>query len=174
VIVILRIPRVKEALGEVAVNLLAKTMLNNKDYHLFRNVTLPGKDGIMRIDHVIVSPYGIFVIETKHMRGWIFGSPDHQAWTQQIHKHTSTFQNPLHQNEQHLQALADLLHVSRMKMYSVVAFVGASTFKTPMPENVTQGRGWIRFIKSRKRPLLSAEEVARIRRDIAALLRLTP
>jgi restriction system protein len=28
----------------------------------------------MQIDHVVVSPYGVFVIETKAMDGWIFGS----------------------------------------------------------------------------------------------------
>lgn len=172
-IVILKTPRVKGMLGEGAVNLMAKVMLNKKDYHLITNVTLPCKDGTTQIDHVVVSPYGVFVIETKNMKGWIFGSPDQRTWTQKIYKHTSTFQNPLHQNERHLQALADLLHISRVKMYSVVAFVGESTFKTPMPENVTEGSGWIRFIKSRKRPLFSDEEMAGIIRDIEAV-RLTP
>jgi hypothetical protein len=170
---ILRTPKIKGLFGESVVNLMAKVMLNKDDYHLIRNVTLPTGDGTTQIDHVIVSPYGVFVIETKNMKGWIFGSPNQKTWTQKIYKHTNTFQNPLHQNEKHIQALADLLRISRVKMYSVVAFVGASTFKTQMPENVTQGRGWIRFIKTKNRPVFSNEEVARMIRGIEAV-RLTP
>jgi restriction system protein len=171
--VILKAPKVKGMLGEGAVNLMAKVMLNRKDYHLIRNVTVPTKEGTTQIDHVIVSPYGIFVIETKNMRGWIFGSPNQKSWTQRIYRRTSTFQNPLHQNEKHIQALVDLLSLRRDQMYSVVAFIGDSTFKTPMPDNVTEGRGWMRFVKSRKRPQFSDEEVARIIRDIQAI-RLKP
>ena len=44
--------------------------------------------------------------------------------------------------------------------FSLVVFVGDSTFKTPMPDNVVHGFGYIRYIKSKKEPLLSETEVA--------------
>jgi hypothetical protein len=45
-----------------------------------------------------VSRYGVFVIETKNMKGWIFGDPQQKTWTQKIYRHTTKFQNPLLQN----------------------------------------------------------------------------
>ena len=36
---------------------------------------LPTEKGSTQIDHIVVSLYGIFVIETKNYKGWITGSP---------------------------------------------------------------------------------------------------
>ncbi|WP_339385147.1 nuclease-related domain-containing protein, partial [Vibrio paracholerae] len=40
------------------------------------------EDGTTQIDHIVVSKFGVFVIETKYMKGWIFGSKDQKQWTQ--------------------------------------------------------------------------------------------
>lgn len=53
--------------GEFVVNLSAKLFLDKQQYHLIKNVTLPTEDGSTQIDHVIVSKYGFFVVETKNM-----------------------------------------------------------------------------------------------------------
>lgn len=52
------------------------------------------------------------------------------------------------------------------QIFSVVVFVGDSTFKTEMPENVTYGKGYIRFIKSKKQPVLTEAEVENIKSKI--------
>jgi hypothetical protein len=64
----------KGVIGEWQVNLLIKFFLDKNNYHLIKNVTLPTEDGTTQIDQIIVSQYGIFVVETKNMKGWIFGS----------------------------------------------------------------------------------------------------
>jgi len=46
-----------------------------------------------------VSEFGVFVVETKNMKGWIFGSPHQRLWTQKIFRSSHKFQNPLHQQE---------------------------------------------------------------------------
>ena len=76
----------KGVMGEFQVNLLLKLFLSTDIYHLIKNVTLPTEDGTTQIDHILVSKYGIFVIETKNMKGWIFGSPNQKQWTQKIFK----------------------------------------------------------------------------------------
>lgn len=149
----------KGVMGEFIVNVAAKLMLDKNEYHLIKNVTLPTENGTTQIDHVIVSKYGIFVVETKNVQGWIFGSPNQSTWTQKIYKHTSKFQNPLHQNYKHVKTLESLLGLSDQQIHSLVVFVGDSTFKTKMPENVTYGAGYIRFIKSKTTPVLSTVEV---------------
>ncbi len=158
--------RFKGVMGEFGVNLTAKMMLDKNKYRLIKNVTLPTEDGSTQIDHIIVSIYGIFVVETKNMAGWIFGSPRQRVWTQRTYKHSSKFQNPLHQNHKHVKTLEALLGLNEQQIYSVVVFVGGSTFKTKMPENVTHGGGYIRFIKSKKQQIFSEIEVVEITKRI--------
>jgi Nuclease-related domain len=55
-------------LGELLVRLLAQFMLDKNTYHRVHNVTLLSPDGTTQIDHVFVSRFGIFVLETKYMQ----------------------------------------------------------------------------------------------------------
>ncbi len=153
IISFLKSPFMKGAIGEALVNLAAALFLDKNIYRLFKNVTLPTEDGTTQVDHVIVSPYGIFVIETKNLKGWIFGNAQQKMWTQQIYKHKSQFQNPLHQNYKHTQTLQSALEIEPSKLFSLVVFIGDSEFKTPMPENVVFAGGYIRFIKSKQQRL---------------------
>ena len=78
----------KGVTGEFIVNLSAKLFLDKQKYHLIKNVTLPTEDGSTQIDHIIVSKYGVFVVETKNMKGWIFGDANQKIWTQKIYTKT--------------------------------------------------------------------------------------
>jgi len=118
------------------------------------------EQGTTQIDHIIVSKYGIFVVETKNMKGWIFGSENQKQWTQQIFKHKSKFQNPLHQNYKHVKTLEACLNAKNDSIFSVIIFIGDSTFKTKMPENVRFARGGIEYIKSKTDIVFNEPEIA--------------
>lgn len=157
----------KGILGEWQVNLLIKLFLDKNEYHLIKNVTLPTfiddkEHGTTQLDHIIVSKYGIFVVETKNMKGWIFGSEHQKQWTQQIFKHKTKFQNPLHQNYKHIKTLESCLKLKAGSIFSVIIFVGDSTFKTKLPNNVTFARGGIEYIKSHKNVVYARDEVFEI------------
>jgi hypothetical protein len=149
----------KGIFGEFIVNIFAKWKLDKEVYHLIKNVTLPTEDGTTQIDHIIVSVFGVFVVETKNLKGWIFGSANQRMWTQQIFKHKNKFQNPLHQNYKHSKTLQSLLTLDDNQLHSVVVFIGVSTFKTDMPNNVTYGMGYIRFILSKTKKVLDLKQV---------------
>lgn len=159
VIQLSRLPWVKGYLGELQVRVLAALMLDSKIYHRVNNVTLKTPDGTTQIDHVVVSRFGIFAIETKNMGGWIFGREAQAQWTQKRFRRTFRFQNPLRQNFKHVMALETTLNVAPSTVHSVVVFVGRSTFKTEMPPNVTQGTGLIRFIKSFNQVVFTVAQV---------------
>jgi len=92
----------KGQIGELLVRLFIHLQLDKQTYRRLHNATLDTPDGTMQIDHVFLSPYGIFVLETKNMSGWIFGSEKQAHWAQTLYKHTFKFQNPLRQNYKHL------------------------------------------------------------------------
>lgn len=152
----------KGVLGEFIVNVFAKWKLDKDVYLLIKNVTLPTEDGTTQIDHIIVSIYGVFVVETKNIKGWIFGSPNQKMWTQKIYKHSNKFQNPLHQNYKHTKTLQTLLALEDNQLHSVIVFIGDSEFKTPIPDNVTYGMGYIRYIQSKTEAVISPEQVNEI------------
>lgn len=155
-------PRIKGILGEFFVHLILKLRLPRDTYHLIKDVTLPTEDGTTQIDHILVSKYGIFVIETKNMKGWIFGSSHQNQWTQKIYQHTSRFQNPVRQNYKHIKTIEKLLNIHADSIFSVIVFIGDSTFKTEMPDNVTYAGGCIRYIKSHAEVIFTTEQVLEI------------
>ncbi|WP_421386117.1 NERD domain-containing protein [Aeromonas veronii] len=158
---LIKTPRFKGMVGEVFINLGIRLFLDQREYHLLKDVTLPTPQGTTQIDHVIISRFGLFVIETKNIKGWIFGNPAHKSWTQQLYRRKHTFQNPLRQNYLHLMTLKSLLGLADHQLHSVIYFIGDCTFKTPMPANV-MNRGLIRYIKSKTTQVLTPAEVTRV------------
>ena len=158
---IFQTPWFKGVLGEALVKFTARLRLPDDIYHRLHNVTLPTPDGTTQIDHIFVSRFGIFVVETKNIKGWIFGGENQAQWTQKIFKKSFKFQNPLRQNYKHVKTLETALDVPTESIHSVVVFAGGSTFKSPMPANVTAGGGYITYIKSFSEPVLSELQVQR-------------
>ena len=114
---------------------------NYRDWIQLDDVLLPTGRGTTQIDHILVSPCGVFVIETKDMNGWIFGSPGQKEWTQiyrtnrrnrraGIRSERHRLYNPLRQNEGHAKALVRLRIVDRRWLRPVVVFVGDAQLRT--------------------------------------------
>ncbi|WEE77556.1 NERD domain-containing protein [Comamonas testosteroni] len=157
---VLRSPRFKGWRGERAVQAAIRRRLNPLIYVDMHNVTLPTADGgSTQIDHLIFSPYGLFVLETKNFQGWIFGTEKQREWTQQIFRKRSRFQNPLRQNYKHIKTLQSLLDIAPEHLHSVIAFVGDCEFKTEMPAHVTRGLGFVGHIQSFAQPVWSPEQM---------------
>ena len=153
-------PSLKGFVGEKLVAIGAKLTLPSPTYARFHDVTLPTPDGTTQIDHLFVSRFGVFVVETKNMSGWIFGG---ERWTQTFpRRRKSKFQNPLRQNYRHVKAVEEALASLSLpadSVRSVIAFVGDAELKTPMPRNVTVGFGFARYVKSFAEPMLSDKQV---------------
>ena len=138
------------------------------EYKVLNNVYLPQSDGTTaQIDHIVVSRYGVFVIETKNYSGWIFGNADDAEWTQTFYRKRSTFQNPLRQNDAHVFALVTNLRIDKSYFHNVVALTDTCEFMTMRPENVTSTRWIVEFILSFDEPLMTASQVDEIAEAIA-------
>lgn len=78
-------PKIRGAQGEKSVARRLKRLLSKK-YKVFNNIYLKLNDRTTEIDHLIVSIYGIFVVETKTYKGWIHGREKSEYWTQSFYK----------------------------------------------------------------------------------------
>lgn len=168
-LLVARLLRSRGKLGEYRVNTGLASHLDKNVYRLVEDVTLPVGDGTTQIDHLVVSRYGIFVIETKDMTGWIFGNPDQARWTQMIYGDRYRFQNPIRQNYKHVKTVQELLGLGRFQVIGVVAFVGRCRFKTPMPPAVVQGVfELVGFIRSKRAIVFDEDELPRLIEEIQA------
>lgn len=152
--------KLKGSMGELAVNHLALHRLGD-GYRVYKDLYLPRPDsnGTTQVDHIVVSIYGIFVIETKNYTGWIFGSEQSKYWTQCLKGGAKfRFQNPLHQNKLHVNALKKVLGLPAASFHSIVYFIGECTFKTSLPENVIL-RGLKNHILGHRDPVLTSQQV---------------
>ncbi len=165
---LLKTPKVKGLIGELFIRFLAKIKLPKDVYHAIHNVTLTTDNGTTQIDHIFVSQFGVFVVETKNMKGWIFGGEHQAQWTQTIFRVKNKFQNPLRQNYKHVKTLEAILQIPPEAIVSVVVFTGSCTLKTSLPANVTRDAGYIDYIKSYREPILSASQVKLITEQITS------
>jgi restriction system protein len=161
-ILISKSPRFKGARGERRVKRLIERRLNPAIYREFSNITVRIDGGTTQIDHIYVCPFGVLVIETKNMSGWIFGGRNQAQWTQTIYRNKVRFQNPLRQNYLHIKALERILGLPTGCFKSIIVFAGDCTFKTELPVEVRTTSDVIEYIHSIDARIFSDAQVNEI------------
>ena len=88
-----------------------KNVLNQleADYEVVTNVMVPGDRGMFDLGHVVVSPYGVFVITVKQTIGKIFGRKGDPEWEVKSGGSRDFIANPLWENRKHVNALEKLI-----------------------------------------------------------------
>ena len=156
----------RSAFSELRVYLTLKLHLPKKTYHIIKNVRLPTETSSKIIDYIIVSRYGLFMIQTKNMKGWIYAGQNQKQWTHKLHKRTRLFPNPLHESFDHIISLEGCLNIDVNTIQSVIVFDQNCEFKTTMPANATKARGCVNYIKLFSKKIYNENQVQRLVADI--------
>ncbi|MBG9654902.1 nuclease-related domain-containing protein [Cytobacillus firmus] len=118
----------KGELGEYKINIQLEQL--PKDYKYLSDLLIQNpkaKTGYSQIDHVVITPYGIMVIETKNYQGTIYGGKDRKTW---LVNGKFKFMNPFIQNYGHIQALKNFINSNyHNSIISFVSFTKRCTFK---------------------------------------------
>ena len=165
VLVLPALPKLAARVAKLRVHQRLKRALPASHYTVFRDVALrcdtPSGPETIPFDHLVVSPYGIFVIETNPCSGWIFGRERDPVWTRIHYRIKRNFQNPLIQGRVRTRALQELLALDPLALHSLVVFAGSAELRTPMPPQVTRLGGMLPYIQVRTEELLGFDEAAR-------------
>lgn len=89
-------------------------------YKILNNLLIFVNNKSHQIDHVVVSSYGIFCIETKQYNGYIVGDKYDKYWIRKAGKKRYYYTNPIRQNYGHCKALSELLHIEESKIINIV------------------------------------------------------
>ena len=115
-------PKGKGKTGENVV-LVCLSLLPKEEYVVLSDMTLLTETAFTQIDHIVVSVYGIFVIEVKNFKGWIYGNEQSTQWTQNIYGSKYPFMNPIRQNYAHVKTVEGRLsQYPGIPVISIVAF----------------------------------------------------
>lgn len=116
--------------GEFLVAKELTTFLDESKYKVLNDILLQiDNDKTAQIDHIVVSTYGIFVIETKNWNGFITGGKDSYFWSKRNSgNNIEIMKNPIKQNERHIEALKQIfskynININKELFYSLIVFV---------------------------------------------------
>lgn len=135
IVTILKTPKVRGIIGEKRVSSKLKRTRNCR--YVIDNLIIPAENGkSSQLDHVLLSNYGIFVIETKNYSGRIYGGVDQLEWTQVLKygKVKNKLYNPIKQNKTHIYNLSKFINESNIPYYSLVVFTNKAELEFRIDE----------------------------------------
>lgn len=135
--------RIKGQHGEAIVRDILLQACRERTGHVLSNVTLSWQGRTTQIDHILINPSGIFVLEVKHRSGEIIAPWNHPTWTQVTTKGHYEFQNPLMQNATHCRAVDSVVHHAGVNLWShnCVVLTGDATLIPQAPYGVLSVNG---------------------------------
>lgn len=164
VIVVLLLRLVFPPKGKAGEMQVAKILsrLPHDQYMVINDLLVANNGQTTQIDHVVVSEFGIFIIETKFYQGVIYGSSDSEYWTQNIYGNRYKFWNPIFQNEGHVRKLSHILYaVPPHSFVSIVAFSEQATLRV-RDSRVMYWHQLGNAIRSHSQKCLSPEQVQQV------------
>lgn len=137
--------------------------LDQNTYQHIANV--PFQQLEQKIDHIILSTYGIFIIERKNYNGHIFGDLDDKQWTFQVKKNKQLIDNPITALKVKFAHIAEELDLQEKNIYPIIAFSNSAKLKVDQKlinqyvANYDDINEAIRFYQT---PKLSKEKIAEL------------
>lgn len=154
--------KIKGYIGERLVSKKLKK-LNKRKYKVINDVLLKTQKGSTQIDHIVISKYGIFVIETKNYKGIIKGNEYDDNWNQILINKSETLRNPIKQNNGHIKALKDLIPKLRYKkIKSLILFTKRAKLEVNCETSIIYFNKVNKIIKKYRNEEFTKEEVEEI------------
>ena len=159
------LPGFKGVFAEYKLNQLLRWRLSKQYLHFRKLKLFTAKDELTEIDHLVLCPFGIFVIAVRSNRGRIGGSETAANWSRHYFGATKPLMNPLHQNFKNVEAVKHLLQLqgtdTAQAVHSVIAFNRVAQFASSMPANVMFVDAAADYIKQFSEVVLTDEQVNR-------------
>ncbi len=112
--------------------------LSKKNYIILNDVMIKNNNQTYQIDHIVLSNFGIFVIEMKNYYGFIYGNEYKKIWNQKVGKYKRNFYNPFYQNYGHVKALSNVLNLPEEFFISIVCFSNQARLKINSKSQIVQ------------------------------------
>jgi hypothetical protein len=163
--------RIKGFIGEQNIALVLRSLDKSK-FKVINNVVVQSGEVTSQIDHIVISDFGVFVIETKNYKGWILGNEHSEYWTQVIYKRKEKLYNPIRQNLGHIRTLKKCLtEFPNLEFKSIIVFSTRADLKVTTITDVVYTSELKKTIKQYSESKLTEKEKESIFKKIHSLNR---
>lgn len=136
--------------------------------YIFNNIMINDNGKSRQIDHIAITEYGVYVIETKNYAGTIYGKETSNKWKQYLNKKCFEFENPVYQNYGHLQIVNEHINDLTTEVYSIIIFIRRCKLKVDTTTVVLYEDQLSQYIKSRPK-VLTIEQIDKICQRISEI-----
>lgn len=141
--------------------------LMSPEYVVMHDLLFPGRYGMpTQIDHLVVSSFGIFVIEMKNWMGDIVAKTT--RWLKCRGRREQRLPNPIKQNSHHVEAVASCLGIPESLIRGLVAVPYNARFAAGLPEGVYYCSQIPQVIRDQSEVLIKPEQVSEIAEAVRA------
>lgn len=149
--------------------------LPSEDYFVFNDILIRDGNYTTQIDHVIISRYGVFVIETKNIHGRVYGTDKSEYWSQYLpddgftyngSTKKFTFRNPVWQNGGHIRCLRQLVFGYEVPVYGIVVFSTETELRINSSQPVMNMWDVVPYIRRFQDVVLSMEQMLSFRETL--------
>lgn len=105
------------------------------EYEVFDNIPICSGNRRSEIDSLVISKYGIWIVEVKNHRGVIYGEANSQTWVQYKEPHSCQMKNALQQANRQMSILKEMLKEKGLDTYIRVAVALPSADRVEVDSN---------------------------------------
>ena len=150
-----------------------------EEYQVYNDLLVRFGNHTTQIDHLIISPFGIFVLETKNVHGKVYGSGASELWKQYLpdtgykrYGYTQEHQlrNPIWQNDGHIKTLRRLVFGNDVPVNGIVIFPNDTGLYITAEQPVLWMDHVVPYIKQFRDVVISSEQMDSFGRRILEVI----
>lgn len=160
-----------EAIGDYGEKMVSSLLedLDCENYRVYNDLLVRNGNYTTQVDHIVISHYGVFVLETKNVHGKVYGSEHGEFWKQYLpdagykrYGFTQEHQlrNPIWQNDGHIKTLRRLVFGNSIPIYGIVVFPSNTDINVSAAQPVLNMCDMVPYIKQYRDVVLSADQMS--------------
>lgn len=140
--------------------------LRDDKYYLLNNIHISHGD---KPDHIVVSEYGIFIINSQECEGDIYGEEHSYQWTVKTRGHSQPITNPVRKTTEAAQVLQSQLQLPKNIFIPIVVYPLTAGIYTQTETTVIYTSKLLSYIRSFQTPVLTTQEAMEIYNELLPL-----
>lgn len=170
-----------EAIGDYGEKRVSSFLedLDCEDYRVYNDLLIRNGNYTTQVDHIVISRYGVFVLETKNVHGKVYGGGNAEFWKQYLpdtgykrYGFTQEHQlrNPIWQNDGHIKTLRKLVFSNDVPVYGIVVFPSDTERNVTAQQPVLNMYNVVPYIKQYRENVLSSEQMSYYHRRLLEVI----
>ena len=160
-----------EAIGDYGEKRVSSFLedLDCEDYRVYNDLLIRNGNYTTQVDHIVISRYGVFVLETKNVHGKVYGGGNagykRYGFTQE-----NQLRNPIWQNDGHIKTLRKLVFGNDVPIYGLVVFPSDTEINVTASQPVLNMYNVVPYIKQYRDAVLSSDQMGFYRRQLLEVI----